>query len=186
MLLFDCYVLHFWFFRSFETFESVGKNFQTCLVLVSLSPRSVEWCHPAVTQTHKRQCSRRLPSAPFSSVLLTQTHSLRSSAELEPGGGLNGIQQFVPHQVLVAELRQLEQVHAGAGGGQALQVAAAVVDAEDRVKLLCHPKKKNVWNKKPNWLQRRRYEMALGRSKSRPKHRRESTLDDCGVESNSD
>lgn len=74
-------------------------------------------------------------------VLFVQTHFLRSSAKLEPGGGLNGIQQFVPHQVLVAELRQLEQVHASAGGGQALQVAAAVVDAEDRVKLLCHPKK---------------------------------------------
>lgn len=39
--------------------------------------------------------------------------------------------------MLVAELRQLEQIHAGAGGGQALQVVAAVVDAEDRVKLLC-------------------------------------------------
>lgn len=60
-----------------------------------------------------------------------------SSAQLEPGGRLDGVQQLVPHQVLVAELRELEQVHAGAGGGQALQVGAAVVDAEDRVKLLC-------------------------------------------------
>lgn len=59
-----------------------------------------------------------------------------SSAQLEPRGGLDSIQQLVPHQLLVAELREFEQVHAGAGGGQALQVSAAVVDAEDRVKLL--------------------------------------------------
>lgn len=60
-----------------------------------------------------------------------------SSAQLEAGRRLDGVQQLVPHQVLVAELGQLEQVHAGAGGGQALQVCAAVVDAEDRVELLC-------------------------------------------------
>lgn len=61
----------------------------------------------------------------------------RPSAQLEPGGGLDGVQQLVPHQVLVAELRELEQVHAGAGGGKALQVVAAVVNAEGRVELLC-------------------------------------------------
>lgn len=78
----------------------------------------------------------------FLPLLFGQAHFLRSSAKLKPRGRLNGIQQFVPHQVLVAELWQLEQVHAGAGGRQALQVAAAVVDAEDWVKFLCHPKKK--------------------------------------------
>lgn len=59
-----------------------------------------------------------------------------SSAQLKPGRRFDGVQQFVPHQVLVAELWELEQVHAGAGGGQTLQVGAAVVDAEDWVKLL--------------------------------------------------
>lgn len=58
------------------------------------------------------------------------------SAQLEPGGGLDGVQQLVPHQVLVAELRELEQVHAGAGGGQTVQVGATVVNAEGWVKLL--------------------------------------------------
>lgn len=38
--------------------------------------------------------------------------------------------------MLVAELGELEQVHAGAGGGQAIQVSPSVVDAEGRVKLL--------------------------------------------------
>lgn len=38
--------------------------------------------------------------------------------------------------MLVTELRELQQVHAGAGGGQALQVGAPVVDAEGRVQLL--------------------------------------------------
>lgn len=60
-----------------------------------------------------------------------------SSAQLEPGRGLDGVQELVPHQVLVAELRQLQQVHAGAGSGQTLQVGSTVVDAEGRVKLLC-------------------------------------------------
>lgn len=164
------------------------ENFQSCLVLVPLSPRSVDWFHPAVTHTHKHQCSRRVPSAPFSSVLFGQTHFLCSSAKLKPGGRLNGIQQFVPHQVLVAEFWQLEQVHAGAGGRQALQVAAAIVDAEDWVKFLCHPKNKKNQNtfkiKKTNWLQRRRYVTVLRRWKSQPKSRCESTLvDDCSVES---
>lgn len=71
-----------------------------------------------------------LHSAPFPNAAV-------SSAQLEAGRRLDGVQQLVPHQVLVAELGQLEQVHAGAGGGQALQVCAPVVDAEDRVELLC-------------------------------------------------
>lgn len=62
---------------------------------------------------------------------------LPSSAQLKPGRGLNGVQQLVPHQVLVAKLWELEQVHAGTGGGQTVQVSAAVVDAEGRVELLC-------------------------------------------------
>lgn len=60
-----------------------------------------------------------------------------ASAQLESSRGLDGVQQLVPHQMLVTELRQLQQVHAGAGGGQALHIAAPVVDAEGRVKLLC-------------------------------------------------
>lgn len=43
--------------------------------------------------------------------------SLLSSAQLEPSGGLDGVEQLVPHQVLVAELWELQQVHAGAGSG---------------------------------------------------------------------
>lgn len=58
------------------------------------------------------------------------------SAQLEAGRRLDSVQQLVPHQVLVAKLGQLEQVHAGAGGGQALQVCAPVVDAENRIELL--------------------------------------------------
>lgn len=58
------------------------------------------------------------------------------STQLEAGGGLDGVQELVPHQVLVAELGELEQVHAGAGGRQAVQVGASVVNAEGRVKLL--------------------------------------------------
>ena len=58
------------------------------------------------------------------------------STEFETRRGLDGIKKLVPHQVLVAELGQFEQVHAGAGGGQALQVVAPVVDAEGRVQLL--------------------------------------------------
>lgn len=87
------------------------------------------------------------PSPSLRSKFLFVLFRRSSSAQLEPGGRLDGVQQFVPHQVLVAELWQLEQVHAGAGGGQALQVVAAVVDAEDRVKLLLSSSKKKEVDK---------------------------------------
>lgn len=58
------------------------------------------------------------------------------SAELEPGARLYGVQQLVPHQVLVAELWELEQVHAGARRRQALQVTSTIVNAEGWIKLL--------------------------------------------------
>lgn len=61
---------------------------------------------------------------------------LSSSAQLKTSRGLDCVQQLVPHQVLVAELRKLEQVHASAGGGQTVQISAAVVNAEGRVELL--------------------------------------------------
>lgn len=38
--------------------------------------------------------------------------------------------------MLVAELGQLEEVHASAGGGEALQIVPPVMDAEGRVELL--------------------------------------------------
>lgn len=96
----------------------IKKSVEPCLVI----PMS------AHTQTHKTICQcigcfLFPPSPP-------------SSAQLKPGGWLDGVQQFVPHHVLVAELWELQQVHASAGGGQAVQVGAAVVDAEHRVKLL--------------------------------------------------
>lgn len=100
----------------------------------------VLWTHSTLQSLTHTQASVQPPCS-FRSFF-GQAHFLCSSAELKPRGRLNGIQQFVPHQVLVTELWQLEQVHAGAGGRQALQVAAAIVDAEDWVKFLCHPKKK--------------------------------------------
>lgn len=60
----------------------------------------------------------------------------KRSAQLEAGRRLDGVQQLAPHGVLVTELGELEQVHAGAGGGETLKVAAAVVNAEGRVQLL--------------------------------------------------
>lgn len=77
------------------------------------------------------------------------------SAQLEAGRRLDGVQQLVPHQVLVAELGQLEQVHAGAGGGQALQVGASVVDAEDRVELLCVGGRGGGGQRVRNWESKR-------------------------------
>lgn len=115
----------------------------------------------SLTHTHTPASVQPSPSfLPLLSPLsfLAKPISLCSSAELEARGRLDGVQQFVPHQVLVAELWQLEQVHAGAGGGQALQVAAPIVDAEDWVKFLRHPKKKKktfkIKKKTTNWLQR--------------------------------
>lgn len=58
------------------------------------------------------------------------------SAELEAGGALDGVEQLAAQQGLVPELGQLQQVHAGAGRGQPLQVGAPVVDAEGWVQLL--------------------------------------------------
>lgn len=59
-----------------------------------------------------------------------------ASAELEAGGALDGVEQLAAQQGLVPELGQLQQVHAGAGRGQPLQVGAPVVDAEGWVQLL--------------------------------------------------
>lgn len=58
------------------------------------------------------------------------------SAELKARGRLDGVEQLAPHQLLVAELGKLEEVHASAGGGQALQIVPPVMDAEGRVELL--------------------------------------------------
>lgn len=58
------------------------------------------------------------------------------SAQLEAGRALDGVQQLAAQQGLVVELGELQQVHAGAGRGQPLQVGAAVVNAEGRVQLL--------------------------------------------------
>lgn len=58
------------------------------------------------------------------------------SAQLEARGALDGVEQLAAQQRLVLEFGQLQQVHAGAGGGQPLQVGAAVVNAEGGVQLL--------------------------------------------------
>lgn len=58
------------------------------------------------------------------------------SAQLEARGALDGVQELAPQQRLILELGELQQVHAGAGGGQPLQVGAPVVDAECGVQLL--------------------------------------------------
>lgn len=58
------------------------------------------------------------------------------SAQLEARGALDGVQELAPQQCLILELGELQQVHAGAGGGQPLQVGAPVVDAECGVQLL--------------------------------------------------
>lgn len=67
---------------------------------------------------------------------LVRSPRRRLSAELEARGRLDGVEQFVPHQLLVAELGQFEEVHAGAGGGQTLQVVPSVMDAEGGIELL--------------------------------------------------
>ena len=58
------------------------------------------------------------------------------SAQLEARGALDGVEELAPQQRLVLELGELQQVHAGAGCGQPLQVGAPVVDAERGVQLL--------------------------------------------------
>lgn len=69
-------------------------------------------------------------------MVTVATVSRRLSAELEARGRLYGVEQLALHQLLVVELGQLEQVHAGAGGGKALQIVPSVVDAEGGVELL--------------------------------------------------
>lgn len=59
-----------------------------------------------------------------------------SSAQLEARGALDGVEQLAPQQCLVLELWELQQVHAGAGRGQPLQVGAPVVNAERGIQLL--------------------------------------------------
>lgn len=109
------------------------------IIIACRPPTAAPSCHhtlPSPPQLGTRSHGQRTPlsaSLPRRARLLD---AAVSSAQLEAGRRLDGVQQLVPHQVLVAELGQLEQVHAGAGGGQALQVGAAVVDAEDRVELL--------------------------------------------------
>lgn len=62
--------------------------------------------------------------------------ALLSSAQLEASCALNGVEQLATQQRLVVELRELQQVHTGAGCGQPLQVRASIVNAECRVELL--------------------------------------------------
>ena len=64
------------------------------------------------------------------------------SAQLESCSRLNCIQQFFLQRRLVAELGQLEKVHAGTGRRETIRLGAAVVDAEGRVELL------DAWNDK--------------------------------------
>ena len=58
------------------------------------------------------------------------------SAELKAGAGLDGVEQLGPEHPLVGELGHLEQVHAGAGSGQAVGLLARIVDAERWVQVL--------------------------------------------------
>lgn len=52
------------------------------------------------------------------------------SAEFEPSTGLDGVEKFCPHGLSVLEGRQLEQVHAGAGGRQTVNLGACAVNTE--------------------------------------------------------
>lgn len=67
---------------------------------------------------------------------VSPSRSLARSAQLEAGGTFDGVEQLASQERLVLELGELQQVHAGAGRGQPLQVGAAVVDAEGGVQLL--------------------------------------------------
>lgn len=59
-----------------------------------------------------------------------------SSAELKASRGFDGIEQLVPHLLLVTELWQLEKVHASASSRETLQVCASIMDAKGWVQLL--------------------------------------------------
>lgn len=58
------------------------------------------------------------------------------SAQLKASSTFNSIEKFTSQKSLVTELRELQQVHAGAGCGEPLEVRAPVVNAERRVQLL--------------------------------------------------
>lgn len=128
------------------------------MIIIACRPRTAASSRqptlPSLLQLGTRSHSKwkQLSASPLRRAPLL--NATVSSAQLEAGRRLDGVQQLVPHQVLVAELGQLEQVHAGAGGGQALQVGAPVVDAEDRVELLRRWRERAVNERQRNWSQR--------------------------------
>ena len=61
---------------------------------------------------------------------------MRSLAELKARAGLDSVQQFGSESPLISKLRQLQQVHAGAGSRQAVRLLARMVNAERWVQVL--------------------------------------------------
>lgn len=58
------------------------------------------------------------------------------SAQLEASSTFDSVEKLTAQKRLVVELGQLQQVHAGAGRGEPLEVRASVVNAERGVQLL--------------------------------------------------
>lgn len=69
-------------------------------------------------------------------VPLQKVRSSLSSAQLKASSTFNSVEQFTSQKCLVVKLRELQQVHAGAGCGEPLEVGASVVNAERRIQLL--------------------------------------------------
>ena len=51
-------------------------------------------------------------------------------AKLKARPRFNGVQEFLAHGDFVVELRHLEEIHAGAGCGEALLITTRTVDAK--------------------------------------------------------
>lgn len=76
-------------------------------------------------------------------------------AEFETGARLDGVKEFFTQHFLVAELRQFEQIHAGAGTGKTLFISPAMMNAECWVKLLRETKSAiiyQVFNNSLKWF----------------------------------
>lgn len=59
-----------------------------------------------------------------------------ASAQLKASSTFNSIEKFTSQKCLVIELRELQQVHAGAGCGEPLKVRASVVNTKCGIQLL--------------------------------------------------
>lgn len=59
-----------------------------------------------------------------------------ASAQLKASSTFNSIEKFTSQKCLVIELRELQQVHAGAGCGEPLKVRASVVNTKCGIQLM--------------------------------------------------